>query len=189
MDYHIFINDHINDLNLDAALALLSEQRREQALRFKHEFGRRTCAAAYLLLCKGLREIYGIIEKPIFEFGVHGKPFIVGHPDIHFNISHCKEAVVCVISNRPIGVDVESIREYKDSLIQYTMNDEEIQQIKQAEHPDIAFTRLWTMKEARLKLTGEGINNNMKNVLDESFNITTIVSPDMRYVYSVCMAY
>ena len=189
MDYHIFINDHIDDLDLDAALALLSEQRREQALQFKHEFGRRACATTYLLLCKGLRELYGITEKPIFEYGAHGKPFIVGHTDIHFNFSHCKEAVVCAISNRPIGVDVDSIRKYKDSLVQYTMNAKEIQQIKQAECPDIAFTRLWTMKEARLKLTGEGITNNMKDVLNEPFNMTTIVSPDMRYVYSVCMAY
>ena len=46
----IYINDHIGDFDFEASLPLLSEQRREQALKFKHELGRKTCAAAYLLL-------------------------------------------------------------------------------------------------------------------------------------------
>ncbi|MBQ2130529.1 MAG: hypothetical protein II431_04225, partial [Prevotella sp.] len=105
-------------------MPLLSEQRREQVLRFKHILGRRTCVAAYLLLRKALLEVYGITEKPVFEYGEHGKPSIIGHPEIHFNLSHCKEAAICVVSNHPIGVDVESVREYKESLARYLMNDE-----------------------------------------------------------------
>ena len=42
----LYINDRLQDLNLDEALARLSEQRREQALRFRFELGRRACAAA-----------------------------------------------------------------------------------------------------------------------------------------------
>ena len=41
------------------------------------------------------------------------------------------------------------------------------------------------MKEAVLKLSGEGIRNNLKHVLDDAPVITTIVSSDLRYVYSV----
>ena len=43
----IYINDRLFDFDLDAALEQLSEQRREQALRYRYELGRRTCAAAY----------------------------------------------------------------------------------------------------------------------------------------------
>lgn len=183
----LYLNDHIWDFDLDEALQQLSQQRREQALRFRHELGRRTCAAAYLLLCEGLQREYGIEEKPLFEYGEHGKPSIVGHPAIHFNLSHCREAAVCVLSDRPIGVDVESVREYKDTLVRYTMNDEEMERIQNAARPDVAFTRFWTMKEAVLKLTGEGIRNNLKDVLkDSSSEFTTVVSPDERYVYTVC---
>lgn len=46
----VYIDEHIWDFDLDAALAEISEQRREQALRFKHELGRRQCVLAYLLL-------------------------------------------------------------------------------------------------------------------------------------------
>ena len=161
----VYLNDDIAHFDWEAALPLLSEQRREQTLKFKHLLGRKTCAAAYLLLCEALRKEYGITEKPIFEYGKHGKPFIIGYPDIHFNISHCREAVLCVVSSRPVGVDVESIRSYKDSLVEYTMNPQEIAQIHQAERPEVEFVRFWTMKEAVLKLSGEGISKDLKTVL------------------------
>lgn len=183
----LYLNDHIQDMNLDEGLAQLSVQRREQALRFRHELGRRTCTAAYLLLCEGLQKEYGITDKPIFEYGEHGKPWIVGHPEIHFNLSHCREAVLCMLSDRPVGVDVESVRKFKDSLIRYTMNDKEVEMIMQAPRPDVEFIRLWTRKEAVLKLTGEGINDNLKDVLNDCpYPIITTVSADLRYVYSVC---
>ena len=184
----LYLNDNIAGFDFEAALPLLSEQRRLQTLKFKHEQGRKTCAMAYLLLCKALRQEYGITELPVFEYGEHGKPFIVGHPDIHFNFSHCREAVICVVSNRPVGVDVESIREYRDSLVRYTMNDQEVQQIERAERPDVEFIRLWTMKEAVLKLSGQGIIDDLKHVLTDTktWELTTVVDPEVRYVYSIC---
>ena len=162
----IFINDHIYDFDLDEALLQLSDQRREVALKYKHELGQRTCAAAYVLLCEGLREVYGITEKPIFEYGEHGKPSIIGHPDIHFNLSHCKEAAICAISDHPIGVDVEVVRRYNESLARHVMNDEEMETILQSEHPEVMFTRLWTMKEAVVKRSGRGITDDIKHVLE-----------------------
>ena len=181
----IYLNDDIAGFDFEAALPLLSDQRREQALKFKYELGRKTCAMAYLLLCEGLRKEYGITERPIFGYGEHGKPFIMGHPDIHFNFSHCRVGVICVIRDRPIGVDIESIREYKESLVRYTMNDREVQQIEQAEHPEVEFIRLWTMKEAVLKLSGNGIVDNMKGVLTGREQIETVYNEEKKYIYSV----
>lgn len=195
----IYLNDHLFDFDLDAALLELSEQRRQLALRYRHELGRRTCAAAYLLLCEGLRKEHGITEKPVFEFGEHGKPSIIGRPDLHFSLSHCREAAICVLSDRPVGIDIESVGRYNERLVRYTMNDEEMAQILASARPDLAFTRLWTQKEAVLKCTGEGIGNDLKNVL-KNFResspithhpspITTVESPDERYVYSVCYSF
>ncbi len=181
----IYLNDDIAGFDFKAALPLLSDQRREQALKFKYELGRKTCAMAYLLLCEGLRQEYGITERPVFDYGEHGKPIIVGHPDIHFNVSHCREGVICVVSDRPVGVDIESIREYKESLVRYTMNDCEVQQIEQAEHPEVEFIRLWTMKEAVLKLSGKGIVDNMKGVLTGHEQIETVYNEEKKYIYSV----
>ncbi|MBO7601844.1 MAG: 4'-phosphopantetheinyl transferase superfamily protein [Bacteroidaceae bacterium] len=183
----IYINDKIYSFDLQEALAQLSEQRREQALKFKHELGQRTCAAAYLLLCDGLRKEYGIIEKPVFEYGEHGKPSLLGYPHIQFNFSHCREAVICILSNQPVGVDIESIRPFKQTLVDYTMNEEEVARIQQAERPDFEFIKLWTQKEAVLKLSGDGISKDMKQVLlNPPASLTTVISEDERYVYSYC---
>jgi len=179
------VSEEIWEFDLEVALGEISAQRREQALKFRHEQGQRLCVLAYRLLKQGLREEYGITENPLFEYNEHGKPAIVGHPDIHFNLSHCKEAVACVISDHPVGIDVESLREYKDSLVRYTMNDEEICEIESAESPAAAFIRLWTMKEATMKLVGTGISNDMKTVIDTTrYKYTTVER--QRYVYTVC---
>ena len=132
---NIYLNDDIEHFDWQAALPQLSEQRREQCLKFRHELGRQTCAAAYLLLCEALRKEYGITEKPVFEYGEHGKPVISGHPDIHFNMSHCREAAICVVSDQPVGVDIESIHRYSESLALYVMSDKEMEQILHAVDP------------------------------------------------------
>ena len=181
----IYVSEEIWSFDLEAGLGEISEQRREQALKFKFEQGQRLCVLAYQLLKQGLREVYGITENPLFEYNEHGKPSIVGHPEIFFNLSHCKEAAVCAVSDEPLGVDVESIREYKDGLVHYSMNEEEIRQIESSEHPDRAFIRLWTMKEATLKLIGTGISNDLKTAIDhQSYRYTTIERE--KYIYTVC---
>ena len=181
----IYLSEDIWDFDLSKALNEISEQRREQALKFKFEQGQRLCVLAYQLLKEGLHKEYGITENPIFEYNEHGKPSIVGYPEIYFNLSHCKEAVVCAISNHPIGIDVESIREFKDSLVNYTMNDDEVREIEASENPASAFIRLWTMKEATMKLVGTGISNDMKTVIDTTkYKYTTI--DRQRYIYTVC---
>lgn len=181
----IYLNDDIAGFDFDAALPLLSEQRREQALKFKYVLGRKTCAMAYLLLCEGLQKEYGLTERPVFEYGEHGKPAIVGHPEICFNMSHCREAALCVLSDRPVGVDVESIRRYSESLARYTMNDREMQLILKARRPEVEFTRLWTLKEAVVKRSGEGIRNDMKHVLDGLKDAKTQINEKKSYVFSI----
>lgn len=194
----IYLNDRIGDLDVESALPLLSEQRRQEALRYRRDLGRRTCVAAYLLLRQGLQQEYGIEEMPVFSYGEHGKPALVGYPHIHFNLSHCREAVACVLSDCPVGIDVESVGRYNEQVARYTMSDREMELILQAERPEMVFTRLWTMKEAVLKLSGEGLRDNLKDVLTGRYAlgcegegavsvplITTVEAPDGRYVYSV----
>lgn len=181
----VLVSEAIWDFDLEAALKEISEQRREQALKFKHEQGQRLCVLAYQLLKQGLREEYGITDNPVFEYNEHGKPSIAGHPDIFFNLSHCKEAAVCAISHHPVGVDVESMRAFKESLVHYTMNDNEISEINASAHPAAAFIRLWTMKEATMKLVGTGISNDMKTIIDPTkYKYTTVEG--QRYIYTVC---
>ena len=181
----LYINDDIAGFDFEAALPLLSDQRREQALKFKHEQGQRLCVLAYQLLKQTLCDEYGITDNPLFEYNESGKPSLVGHPEIFFNLSHCKEAAACVVSDHPVGIDVESLRQYKDSLAEYCMNDDELRQIKSSDNPDEEFIRLWTMKEATIKLLGTTISNGMKELLiPDKYKYTTVVR--QRYIYTIC---
>ncbi len=181
----LLISEDIWGFDLSAALQEISEQRRQQALKFRYEQGQRLCVLAYQLLKQALRDEYGITENPIFEYSENGKPSLVGHPDIFFNLSHCKEAVACVVSDHPIGIDVESLRQYKDSLAEYCMNDDELRQIKSSVNPDGEFIRLWTKKEATIKLLGTTISHDMKEILTpDKYKYTTVVR--QRYIYTIC---
>ncbi|MBR3855294.1 MAG: 4'-phosphopantetheinyl transferase superfamily protein [Bacteroidaceae bacterium] len=182
----LLINDRLHDIDLADAMPRLSEERRRKLLQLRNENERRASAAGYLLLCRCLQQKYGIDELPIMEYGQYGKPRIVGHENVHFNISHCRCAVICAVSDSPIGVDIETTDRYSPRLAEYTMNSDELQQIQESENPAVEFTRLWTMKEAFLKMTGRGITKNIKNVLTGcTAHIETTLSPDGRYVYSV----
>lgn len=181
----IYIDTDIQQIDVTALEDKLSPQRLSLMQRYRGVLSQQQCAAAYLLLCEGLRKEYGLEEKPVFEYGEHGKPFIVGHPEIHFNLSHCRRAAICALSDQPIGVDIEEISRYRESLVNYTMNEEEKRIINTSSHPDIAFVRFWTMKEAYLKMTGTGIHKDMRQVLHGDENITTVVVEDKGFVYSV----
>lgn len=173
-----YIDDQIQQLDLAAALAAVSPERRDYALRYRHELGQRQCVAAYLLLQRALLQEYGIDGHLQFAIGEHGKPSLVGHPDIHFNLSHCREAVACAVSDRPVGIDIESTRRYHPMLLDYTMSPDERRLIAQAPRPDEAFIRLWTMKEAVLKLTGEGISRDLHTVLTgHNYHFATTIHP------------
>lgn len=161
----IYIDENINDFDLDEAMTLLSEQRREQVAHYKLEGPRRQAVAAYLLLRKALREMYGIHDAPVFEYDANGKPSILGHPEIFFNLSHCRKAVACVVADSPVGIDVEETCRFSDSIARYTLDDEEYESVVKADNPSQAFIRLWTMKEALLKYTGEGLRRDIKTVL------------------------
>lgn len=187
-----YINDKIENIDdnlLEKAIEALPAWRRAQTMRFKHRRGRIESAFSYLLLCDALRE-RGIVVPPTFIYGKEGKegkPSLKEHPELFFNLSHCKHAVACALADHPVGIDIEALGRYTDSLARYTMNEDELTEIAKAENQDIAFTRLWTMKEATMKLTGEGIGTNVRDVLSHTSNIiyNTRVNIERGYVVTL----
>lgn len=159
---------HWDDSQLAQAVAALPAWRREEALRYHHRSGRVQCAASYLLLCRALREGYGIEEQPQFRRSEHGKPSLLfatlprmSHP-LHFNMSHCRHAVAVVVSEQPVGIDIETRGRYRETLAEYICSEAEHRLLSSAPSPeerDALFTRLWTQKEATAKLLGCGLSD------------------------------
>lgn len=188
------INDHVAELGerqTEQLIAMLPEWRRKQAMHYRHVQGRRECAVGYIELLRGLRLLFGIDIMPAFAYNEHGKPYLEEHPGIHFSISHCKEAVGCLVADCPCGLDIEHIRKAKEELVRYTMNPQEEEGIYASPSPDIAFTRLWTQKEAVLKLLGTGITNDLHHVLDQErlqdISLKTIENPYAGYVCTLAI--
>lgn len=96
-------------------------------------------------------------EPLLWAFGEHGKPYITNHDGVHFNISHCNNAVAVGVSNLEVGIDVEGRRKFSDSLLQRAFNEEEQAEILSSQEPQDTFAKLWTRKEAWFKWTGTGI--------------------------------
>ncbi len=179
--------EQCTDEEVNRMLFLVSDQRREQALNYKFTFGRFACLKSAVMLQRILYDM-GVLadgEKAIFNYGEHGKPSIKGHPEIHFNISHCKNGIAVAVDSVPIGIDIESFHDAEDGLLRKTMNQEEYCQIVSASDPRLMFTRFWTQKEAVLKLRGTGIIDDLYDVLHGEEKTETHVVSDKQYVWTV----
>ena len=166
-------------------LPLVSDERREDALRYKHLFGQFACLKSYVML-REILESMDLFHPFRFGHNEHGKPFLLDYPEVHFNLSHCKNGIAVVLSDEPVGIDIESYREASDSLLRYTMNEDECRIIRESDDPTRAFTEYWTKKEAVFKLRGTGITTGgLHGLLDGDELVETFVNPERRYAYSI----
>lgn len=96
----------------------------------------------------------------------NGKPYTCVWP---VSISHSGNFVLVGISEKEIGVDIEVIKPFDRRLISRYFTKDEQDFIK----TDADFFKIWTVKEAYLKLTGEGLKGITKlNVIkDNKLNI------------------
>ena len=176
----------ITEEEIQRLLPLVSEQRKEEALRYKHLFGQFACLKSYVML-REMLEGMGLSHPFRFAYNEHGKPFLADHPEIHFNISHCKNGIAVAVSDQPIGIDIESYRQVSDRLLRYTMNEEECRIIQESDDPVRTFTEYWTKKEAVFKLRGTGITHDLHDLLNGTEKVDTWVNPEKRYVFSVAV--
>lgn len=185
IDYEIIDLSTVDDAWVKAMLKSLPKWYQNIVAKVKPEQGRKEKVVAFDLLGRMLCDYFGIQEVPEFEYGEHGKPRLKGHPEVEFNISHCKEAVMVAVGNEPVGVDIESRGRYKDQLAKHVLNDEEYERLQSEKNKDLMFTELWTIKEAILKYTGEGISTDMKSVIPEHDDITLLTMDGKDYVWAI----
>jgi len=166
--------------DVERLMTVASPQRREQALRYRHLSGRWACLKSYEMLL-------GLLHTgtPVsFVYNEYGKPFLQQN-DVFFSISHCKEAIAVVVSDRETGIDIESRRRcVSPELTERVMNEDEQRYIASHPEPATAFIELWTKKEALLKMRGTGITDDLKNVLTGDEDIETHIFDN--YIVSIC---
>lgn len=135
-------------------LSGLDEARKAKTLRYLHVQARKLSFGAGALLRYALKK-HGIADAEIFT-DENGKPYTSG---LFFNLSHSHDYVVCSVSTKPVGCDVEKISEGHLRIAERYFCDSETEYIFSfpEEKRSGEFFRLWTVKEAYMKLTGEGM--------------------------------
>lgn len=124
-------------------------------------------------------------DNNIYDYNVYyneyGKPYLDN--GLYFNISHSKNVIVCVISDREVGIDIEYLR-YSDSVIRKCFNDKE--RVVSLNNKEI-FTIIWTIKESYVKLLGIGLEYGLNNVDSFSLRDNVIVKKFNDFIVSICM--
>ncbi len=147
----------------------LDKERTEAVNNFKFMPGKIACAAAGMLLYEALSFEKGQapdISKLEFRKGEFGKPYIQNLPDFHYSISHSGTYVVLATADKPIGVDVQEMemRSDPDNIADRFFSKEENEYLKKIADTDERnreFFRLWSAKEAFIKMTGTGLRREL----------------------------
>ena len=163
---YVFLGDG-DESALTAILPHLDDHERTRAKHFLLMEDRLAFATGRALV-RSMLSAHAICPAEGWHFspGSNGKPAI-GQistvPDLRFNISHCRGIVVAAMSlGREVGVDVEFTDLQVDHLefARAYFAVEEAKQIEalSGELRRDAFFAYWTLKEAYLKATGEGLS-------------------------------
>ena len=153
----------------------LDEVERQRAKAFRHEQDRRRFIAGRTYL-RWLLGRYLNIQPSAVQIAANewGKPRLATTPErLFFNLSHSQDLVAFVFSGDfPVGIDVEVPRDGLaadvDGLARQFLHPAErafLDALPEADRID-GFLRIWTRKEALLKLVGSGLS-----VAPERFSI------------------
>lgn len=140
---------------------VLPDDEIRRARQFQFEPDRRR----YIVARGTLRKIFSQVldcdpGKIRFEHAPTGKPSIPGSP-LHFNVSHSHEMAMIALSSRQVGIDIEYVvsRNSHAGIIRRYFSSEEQAFLSSAPSTERQrrFFQVWTLKEAYLKATGEGM--------------------------------
>ena len=138
-----------------------SEGRLSRCAGIKNEKARLQGYAAELALSYALSG--SELRPPVYRYIENGKPVI----DCGFiSLSHSGNFAVCAYSPVPVGVDIEEHRAVRPSVSKRLLSDSE------AERYDLStdehfLLKKFVMKEAYLKMTGEGITGGLRDIEEQ----------------------
>ena len=114
-----------------------------------HEAGRQLLQQMYMT--------YAAEPMPPILVTERGKPYFE-RGKLHFSISHTKHYVFCALSDSPVGIDAEEkARQIDPRLAEKILSPGEALRFAEAEDKRLALLKLWVLKEAAAKLSGEGL--------------------------------
>ena len=144
-----------------ATLHHISSSRRKKVMKYLQANDRKRCLGAGILLARIL-PLYGDDPEKIV-CGPEGKPLA---ENVHFNLSHSGNLVICAVGEKAVGCDIEKTEREIQGVAKrfFHRNEAEYLQKFQGQERDEMFFRLWTWKESYIKMTGEGLRFPLQEV-------------------------
>ncbi|WP_050740127.1 4'-phosphopantetheinyl transferase family protein [Acetobacterium bakii] len=157
----IFIADTMplqNPKILQKYLDQVTTERREKVVRQKSIQSQALSLGAEVLMKKAMLKSFGIKGNLIIEKSEQGKPRLLKHSGIHYNLSHSGNYVVCALSNKAVGLDLQKMDRLNLDLATRYFAQEEVVWLFDlpVEKQKKGFFDLWTIKESYMKFTGRG---------------------------------
>jgi len=138
---------------------LASERRKEKIDRMRFLKDRCLSLGVEILLMEACKD-FGVSYRDESVFtNRYSKPFF-SHSKAQFNLSHSGERVMCIMSENPVGCDVEQTGRPNLKIAKRFFSDSETAEILSCAGPDAqaeCFYRLWTLKESFIKCVGQGL--------------------------------
>ena len=114
-------------------------------------------------------------------------PYLPGHPQICFNISHSGEYAACAFASIPIGMDLQQHRRAAwERMAERYFSAEDQKRLAAAENAETLFFRIWTEEESYGKWRGTGLSGSLGTEKKEGF--CTHFSPEKGYEGAVWAA-
>ena len=159
--YAIKLDQNIEEVVFRHVLSVISKKKQQQIQRFKRYEDAQRSFIGELLVRYIICTKYQLTNQDLtFLENSYGKPILDCPLEIHFNISHSCEWVVCAISSQEIGIDIEKMEPINISIAKKFFNVEEYQFLlmqKEAERVP-SFYQIWCAKESYVKAIGVGLS-------------------------------
>lgn len=174
----------------DTLSLLIAHDKKARLDNYKSDIDKKLGLYADLLVRIAIYQDLSIENCDIeFDTNGYGKPHLINDQEYHFNISHTHNMIAVAISNNPVGVDVEQIREIDIGIAKRFFTEREQNYIEKSQD-DLyeRFFEIWTKKEAYIKCTGKGLSAplNSFDVTDKSLSKHFYTVGYGKYIVNMC---
>ena len=139
----------------------LDAEERARAARFTDERAARRYVWFHAAMRLVLARYCGLApDAVVYGRAANGKP-VLACSGPQFNLSHTSDYAVLAVTAEPVGVDIESVRAFRDldTMSRQVMSDNELSHFERIDKTrrKAVFLSCWTRKEALLKAVGTGL--------------------------------